>query len=152
MENTEDLSDDEGGPFGKSWTQGQDFFRIDGSVSLKTREDCCRQFNDVTNTKYIYFYKFHILLNFFKFILIKKQLFFRMRLLLLSTKAFNLGINLVGANRVIIFDVTWNPTLNVQSIFRVFRFGQIKPCYIYRLVSEVSIVLKLIGRQIYLFV
>lgn len=56
------MSDDEGGPFGRSWTQGQDFFRIDGSVALKTREDCCRQFNDDTNTKYINFYSFNVLL------------------------------------------------------------------------------------------
>ncbi|XP_025200654.1 transcriptional regulator ATRX homolog isoform X2 [Melanaphis sacchari] len=121
LENAEDI-DDEMGPYGKSWNHGIDFYRIDGSTSLKAREDCCVRFNDVNNHK--------------------------MRLLLLSTKAFNLGINLVGANRVIIFDVTWNPSLNVQSIFRVFRFGQNKPCYIYRLISEGTMEQKIYERQI----
>jgi len=122
LENTEDFANDNGGPYGQSWIQGQDFFRIDGSVSLKSRDDCCAKFNDATNTK--------------------------LRLLLLSTKAFNLGINLVGANRVIIFDVAWNPSLNVQSIFRIFRFGQTKPCYVYRLVSQGTMEEKIYERQI----
>lgn len=55
LENTEDLANDNGGPYGKSWIQGEDFFRIDGSVLVKTREDCCEKFNDVTNTKYSIF-------------------------------------------------------------------------------------------------
>ncbi|XP_022173099.1 transcriptional regulator ATRX homolog isoform X2 [Myzus persicae] len=122
LENAEDFSEDKGGPYGKSWDHGVDFYRIDGSVNSKTREDFCERFNNVENT--------------------------RMRLLLLSTKAFNLGVNLIGANRVIIFDVTWNPSLNVQSIFRVFRFGQKKPCYIYRLISEGTMEQKIYERQI----
>ncbi|XP_050055172.1 transcriptional regulator ATRX homolog isoform X3 [Aphis gossypii] len=122
LENAEDKTYDKGGPYGKSWKHGTDFYRIDGSVNIKEREDYCEQFNDINNS--------------------------RLRLLLLSTKAFNLGINLVGANRVIIFDVTWNPSLNVQSIFRVFRFGQTKPCYIYRFISEGTMEQKIYERQI----
>lgn len=54
LENTEDIADDEGGPYGTSWIHGIDFFRIDGSASTKNREDYCEQFNDVTNTKYYF--------------------------------------------------------------------------------------------------
>ncbi|KAL4113360.1 hypothetical protein QTP88_016992 [Uroleucon formosanum] len=122
LENAEDKIDDKGCLYSKSWDHGTDFYRIDGSVNSKDRENYCEQFNDVNNT--------------------------RLRLLLLSTKAFNLGINLIGANRVIIFDMTWNPSLNVQSIFRVFRFGQTKPCYIYRFISEGTMEHKIYERQI----
>jgi DNA repair and recombination protein RAD54 and RAD54-like protein len=53
--------------------------------------------------------------------------------LLLSSKAGGCGLNLIGANRLIMVDPDWNPASDTQAMARVYREGQTKPCYIYRL-------------------
>ncbi|KAI9835020.1 MAG: hypothetical protein M1838_005405, partial [Thelocarpon superellum] len=55
---------------------------------------------------------------------------------LLSTRAGGLGINLMTADTVILFDSDWNPQADLQAMARAHRIGQKNPVTIYRLVSK----------------
>ena len=52
---------------------------------------------------------------------------------LLSSKAGGCGINLIGANRLVLFDPDWNPAIDAQALARVWRSGQQRPCFNYRM-------------------
>lgn len=45
------------------------------------------------------------------------------------------GLNLFGANRVVILDDHFNPMWEQQAIGRAYRFGQQKPVFVYRLTA-----------------
>lgn len=53
---------------------------------------------------------------------------------LLSTRAGGQGLNLTGADTVIIHDVDFNPQMDRQAEDRCHRIGQTKPVTVYRLV------------------
>ncbi|ORY88017.1 SNF2 family N-terminal domain-domain-containing protein [Leucosporidium creatinivorum] len=61
------------------------------------------------------------------------------KLFLLSTRAGGVGLNLVGADTVIIFDSDWNPQNDLQAMDRAHRIGQTKPVLVFRFETENSI-------------
>ena len=106
----------------QNWIKNLDYFRIDGHVEISERHDVIAKFNNPKDN--------------------------RARLMLISIRAGGIGINLVGANRAILIDCSWNPAIDLQAIFRVFRLGQTKPVYIYRLVSYGTMEWKIYERQV----
>lgn len=67
---------------------------------------------------------------------------------LLSSKSGGMGINLVGASRLILFDNDWNPAVDLQSMSRIHRDGQKKQCYLYRIMTTGCIDEKIFQRQL----
>lgn len=57
--------------------------------------------------------------------------------MLLSLVAGGVGLNLTGANHLILVDPHWNPQLEAQAFDRVYRVGQSKPVQIYKWVLMV---------------
>ena len=70
-------------------------------------------------------------------------------LFLLTTRVGGLGINLVGADRVILFDPDWNPSVDIQARERCWRIGQRRPVTVYRLITSGTIEEKIYHRQIF---
>ncbi|OBA23956.1 hypothetical protein METBIDRAFT_30314 [Metschnikowia bicuspidata var. bicuspidata NRRL YB-4993] len=69
------------------------------------------------------------------------------QLFLLSTRAGGLGLNLIQADTVILFDNDWNPQMDLQAIDRVHRIGQTRPVKVFRFVVRNSIEELLIMRS-----
>ena len=70
-------------------------------------------------------------------------------LFLLTTKVGGLGLNLIGANKIIIFDPDWNPSNDLQARERAWRIGQTRNVTIYRLLTAGTIEEKIYHRQIF---
>eukprot|EP01147_Barroeca_monosierra_P002308 gene2308-5293_t len=100
--------------------RGYQFVRLDGTMTIKRRQKIVDSFNDPTSTEFIF---------------------------MLSSKAGGCGLNLIGANRLVMFDPDWNPANDEQAMARVWRDGQSKLCFIYRFVTTGTIEEKILQRQ-----
>lgn len=66
---------------------------------------------------------------------------------LVSLKAGGTGLNLVGADTVIHYDMWWNPAVENQATDRVYRLGQKKSVSVYKLVTLGTIEEKIVEMQ-----
>jgi chromodomain-helicase-DNA-binding protein 1 len=92
--------------------RGYQFQRLDGTIAAGPRRMAIDHFNAPESSDFCF---------------------------LLSTRAGGLGINLMTADTVILFDSDWNPQADLQAMARAHRIGQTKPVSIYRLVSKETV-------------
>ncbi|KAJ5179448.1 DNA repair protein rhp26 [Penicillium capsulatum] len=100
---------------------GFNFRRMDGETPIKTRQQIVDEFN--TNRD--------------------------IHVFLLTTKVGGIGVNLTGADRVIIYDPDWNPSTDMQARERAWRLGQERDVTILRLMTKGTIEEKIYHRQIF---
>jgi len=96
-------------PGGLGWQCGLDYLRFDGTTDGDDRDDMVQAFNSPRS---------------------------RLKAFLISTRAGGLGLNLTAASRVIIFDANWNPSHDLQALYRAYRYGQRRSVFVYRLIAE----------------
>ena len=106
--------------FIKSLT-GFNYCRMDGNTPIQNRQGMVDEFNNNPD----------------------------LHVFLLTTKVGGLGINLTGANRVIIYDPDWNPSTDIQARERAWRLGQKREVMIYRLMTAGTIEEKIYHRQLF---
>ena len=68
---------------------------------------------------------------------------------LLTAQVGGVGLTLTGADRAVIYDPSWNPSDDNQSVDRIYRIGQQKEVIVYRLITCGSIEEKIYQRQVY---
>eukprot|EP00611_Tribonema_gayanum_P031457 TRINITY_DN909_c0_g1_i1.p1 TRINITY_DN909_c0_g1~~TRINITY_DN909_c0_g1_i1.p1 ORF type:complete len:725 (+),score=215.97 TRINITY_DN909_c0_g1_i1:213-2177(+) len=68
---------------------------------------------------------------------------------LLSTKVGGYGITLTGANRVVVYDPSWNPAEDRQAVDRAFRIGQTRDVVVYRMITAGTVEEKMYEKQIF---
>ncbi|RDX03050.1 helicase SNF2 [Listeria kieliensis] len=95
-----------------------DFFYLDGKTSSKSRVQMADAFNQG-----------------------EKDLF------LISLKAGGTGLNLTGADTVILFDLWWNPAIEEQAASRAHRIGQKRVVQVIRMITKGTIEEKIYDLQ-----
>lgn len=98
------------------------FLRLDGSTPSSKRQSLVDQFNRTPASTCFAF--------------------------LLSAKSGGTGLNLIGASRIVLFDVDWNPSTDLQAMARIHRDGQRRDCRIYRLLTQGALDEKIFQRQV----
>eukprot|EP00977_Amphora_coffeiformis_P014673 scaffold4162_cov162-Amphora_coffeaeformis.AAC.6 len=101
--------------------QGWKFGRLDGNTNVASRQRLVDNFN-------------------------QDESYFG---LLMTTRTGGVGLNLTGANRIILYDPDWNPQTDAQARERAWRFGQEREVTIYRLITAGTVEEKIYQRQIF---
>jgi superfamily II DNA or RNA helicase len=101
--------------------EGHTFSRLDGKTPTKQRKQLVDNFNAPSSSTFI---------------------------ILISTRAGGVGLNLTGANRVVIFDPNWNPAHDLQAQDRAYRLGQGRDVTVYRLIAAHTIEEQVYLRQV----
>lgn len=99
--------------------EGWNFCRYDGSMNAKARADAVDEFKSKPS----------------------------LRIMLVSLKAGNAGLNLNVASQVILLDPFWNPYIEEQAIDRAHRLGQTRPVKVHRVLVENTVEDRIIALQ-----